>query len=70
MFPAVAYSANSTEGPYKDVIMEYSVPGSGVDSGGVFYTDANGRQFMRRVRTGGRIREPVSPNYYPVTSGT
>ncbi|XP_017769969.1 PREDICTED: lysosomal alpha-mannosidase-like [Nicrophorus vespilloides] len=44
-----------------------------VDSNGTFYTDSNGRQMLRRVRDYRETydytdEEPVSGNYYPITS--
>ena len=48
----------------------------GLDSEGMFYTDSNGRQIIQRKRDHREsylaplafIQEPVSANYYPVTS--
>ena len=60
-----------------EVVVLYDVPT--LASGGVFHTDSNGRQFVRRVRderdsftlTQEDLElEPVSANYYPVTTGT
>ncbi len=59
----------------KEAILSYT--SSAVSSEETFYTDANGRQFMRRVRnfrpsynlTQGD-QEPTASNYYPVTTGT
>ncbi len=53
------------------VVTRYSVPS--IASAGVFYTDANGRDRMRRVRNrrpdwNVTIGEPVAGNYYPVTT--
>ncbi|XP_017099273.3 lysosomal alpha-mannosidase-like [Drosophila bipectinata] len=47
---------------------------STIASNGVFYTDANGRQLLKRVRdqredfTAGLDRQPTAGNYYPITS--
>ena len=46
---------------------------SNLSSGEVFYTDANGREMQRRVRNYRpswplQVNEPVSGNYYPLTS--
>ncbi len=58
----------------KEVIMTYSLEDTG-DSTGKFWTDANGRQMMPRVRNERfsydpqfLTLEPVASNYYPVTS--
>jgi alpha-mannosidase len=56
----------------KEVIMKYSTD---LNSGGVFYTDSNGREMMPR-KTNARgpsypplvVHEPVAGNYYPVNS--
>ena len=58
----------------KEVIMTYSKV---LDTQGTFWTDANGRQLMKRERNkrfsfdlqDGHFIEPISSNYYPVTSG-
>ncbi|XP_059099516.1 lysosomal alpha-mannosidase-like [Tigriopus californicus] len=58
----------------KEVIMVYT--DKTLENDGEFWTDANGRQFMRRIKderfsyelTDGD-KEPVSSNYYPVTTG-
>ncbi|TRY75861.1 hypothetical protein TCAL_00619 [Tigriopus californicus] len=57
----------------KEVIMVYT--DKTLENDGEFWTDANGRQFMRRIKderfsyelTDGD-KEPVSSNYYPVTT--
>ena len=49
---------------------------NGLENGGVYYTDSNGRQYMKRRRNyrpdfevpNVDKEEPVSSNYYPVTS--
>lgn len=46
---------------------------SGLDSKGVFFTDANGRQIRQRTRNHGYDyawdnTEPIAGNYYPVNS--
>lgn len=58
----------------KEVIMTYS---TSVDNEGVFWTDSNGRQMMRRVRNERPTydiidveKEPVASNYYPVVAGS
>ena len=53
-------------------LLFYSV--DGMANNGVFYTDSNGRQFVKRVRDhrpdynplNATIEEPVSSNYYPI----
>ncbi|CAG2176880.1 unnamed protein product, partial [Oppiella nova] len=54
----------------KEVVIRWS---TNMTTGGVFYTDSNGRQMMRRRRDyrptyNLTVTEPVSGNYYPVTS--
>ena len=56
----------------KEVVVKYS---TNLNSGGVFYTDSNGREMMPR-KTNARgpsyppleMHEPVAGNYYPVNS--
>ena len=56
------------------MIIRYS--SATADSAGVFYTDSNGRQFVKRVRdhrfefdyNPEEELEPVAANYYPVTN--
>ncbi|XP_017876463.1 lysosomal alpha-mannosidase isoform X1 [Ceratina calcarata] len=54
----------------KEVVTRYS---SNLDSAGLFYTDSNGREMLKRKRNyrptwNLRLEEPVSGNYYPVNS--
>ena len=57
---------------YYGKLLFYSV--DGMANNGVFYTDSNGRQFVKRVRDhrpdynplNATIEEPVSSNYYPI----
>ncbi|CAG9856046.1 unnamed protein product [Phyllotreta striolata] len=56
----------------KEIINRFTV--SGLNNSGVFYTDSNGRETMRRRRNE-RVDyeydptvEPISSNYYPVTA--
>ncbi|XP_046687404.1 LOW QUALITY PROTEIN: lysosomal alpha-mannosidase-like [Homalodisca vitripennis] len=54
----------------KEVITRYKTQ---LMTGGVLYTDSNGRRLMRRVRNHRTswnltLTEPVASNYYPVTS--
>ena len=42
-------------------------------TGGVFYTDSNGREMLKRKRNSRdtwklNLKEPVAGNYYPVTA--
>jgi hypothetical protein len=58
------------DGIGKEVVTKYS---SGIKNNGVFFTDSNGREFQKRVRS---FRptwdleefEPVAGNYYPVNA--
>ena len=55
----------------KEVISRFSAPS--LASGGAFYTDANGREFQKRVRDRRptwdlNVTQPVAGNYYPVTA--
>jgi alpha-mannosidase len=56
----------------KEVIIKYK---SGLDSKGVFYTDSNGREMVKRVYNQRgpsypplTVNEPVAGNYYPVNT--
>lgn len=54
----------------KEIITRFD---TSIESGGIFYTDANGREIKERVRDHREtwslnITEPVSENYYPVNS--
>ncbi|XP_015589369.1 lysosomal alpha-mannosidase isoform X1 [Cephus cinctus] len=54
----------------KEVITKYS---SNLKTNKIFYTDSNGREMIKRIRDfrptwDVKIAEPVSGNYYPVTS--
>ena len=54
----------------KEIVVVYNTT---IDSGDKFWTDANGRQLLPRVRNHRptwklNITEPVSGNYYPVNS--
>lgn len=55
----------------KEVVSRFRAPA--LASEGVFYTDANGREFQRRVRNGRptwdlNVTQPVAGNYFPVTA--
>uniref|UniRef100_A0A914Z199 Glycosyl hydrolase family 38 C-terminal domain-containing protein n=1 Tax=Panagrolaimus superbus TaxID=310955 RepID=A0A914Z199_9BILA len=55
----------------KEIISRYSV--KGLKNNGVFYTDSNGRQLIKRIRNSATFytfekTEPISGNYYPVPS--
>lgn len=60
----------------KEVVIRYETKENGFDNAGEFFTDANGRQFMRRIKDqrlsfdleDGDV-EPVASNYYPITTG-
>uniref|UniRef100_A0A1L8EG59 Alpha-mannosidase n=1 Tax=Haematobia irritans TaxID=7368 RepID=A0A1L8EG59_HAEIR len=59
---------NDTVG--KEIITRFS---SSINNTGVFYTDSNGREMLRRVRNGREyfkpnLTESVSGNYYPITA--
>lgn len=58
----------------KEVILHYQT--DKVKNEKTFWTDSNGRQMMKRIlnfqpdfKSTAHTREPVSSNYYPVTSG-
>ncbi|KAJ9591912.1 hypothetical protein L9F63_001514, partial [Diploptera punctata] len=52
------------DGIGKEVITRFTTD---FDTNGLFYTDSNGRDMLERTRNSD-ISEPVSGNYYPVTS--
>ena len=61
----------------KEIISKYS---TAIENDGVFYTDANGREFMKRTRSDSSVFgydvgsdydpfiEPIAGNYYPVNT--
>lgn len=54
----------------KEIITRFT---SDINSEGVFFTDSNGREMIKRVRGHRETfnlthEEPVSENYYPITS--
>lgn len=54
----------------KEIVTRYT---SNLKTDGAFYTDSNGREMLKRVRNHRptwdlELEEPVSGNYYPVTS--
>ena len=56
----------------KELVVKFS---SGLASAGIYYTDSNGREMLKRQRDGRGpsyppfvINEPVAENYYPVNS--
>lgn len=58
------------DGVGREVIVRFS---SDLASNGTFFTDANGRQLMRRVRNKRptwnlNLTEPIAANYYPITT--
>jgi lysosomal alpha-mannosidase len=56
----------------KEIVTRFSIPD--IRNAGVFYTDSNGRQIMKRTRdyqptySYPTSTEPVASNYYPITS--
>ena len=61
---------NIGDGISKEVVTRYS---TGIASKGELWTDANGREFQRRVRNqrssfNFTLVDPISSNYYPVTT--
>ncbi|CAI5521656.1 unnamed protein product [Closterium sp. Naga37s-1] len=55
----------------KEVVASFS---SSIQSGDVFYTDSNGRDYLERVRDSRpdwtlSVKEPIAGNFYPVTVG-
>jgi lysosomal alpha-mannosidase len=58
------------DGIGKEVIIRYDTD---IESAAIFYTDANGREVLQRIRDyrptwNYTVTEPVSGNYYPVNS--
>jgi len=58
------------DGIGKEVIIRYDTD---IESTAIFYTDANGREVLQRIRDyqptwNYTVTEPVSGNYYPVNS--
>ena len=58
------------DGRGREIVTRYN---SGIASGGTFFTDSNGREFLRRQRNfrpswNLNVYEPVAGNYYPVTT--
>lgn len=54
----------------KEIVTRYS---SNLETAKTFYTDSNGREMLKRVRNYRstwdlKLEEPISGNYYPVTS--
>lgn len=54
----------------KEVLTRYT---SNLQTGKTFYTDSNGREMLKRVKDYRptwdlKLEEPISGNYYPVTS--
>lgn len=54
----------------KEIVTRYS---SNLKTNGAFYTDSNGREMLKRVRNYRptwdlELEEPISGNYYPITS--
>ena len=63
------------DGIGKEIILKYD---SDIANNGIYWTDANGRQFVKRVRNSRESytltdedlqAEPVSLNYYPISTG-
>ena len=65
------------DGVGKDVVSRYR--STAIENEGIFYTDSNGREFMRRQRDDARVfgydapefdasLEPIAGNYYPVNA--
>ncbi|XP_057868913.2 alpha-mannosidase isoform X2 [Cryptomeria japonica] len=59
------------DGVGKEVITKLT---TNMSTNGVFYTDSNGRDFLKRVRNyrsdwNLQVNQPVSGNYYPINSG-
>lgn len=53
-----------SDGKGKEVVTRLDIQW---DTNGIFYTDANGRELLRRKRRT-NLPEPVAGNYYPVTT--
>lgn len=54
-----------SDGKGKEIIVRYN---STIESNGIFYTDSNGRQILKRVRKLDGLEEPIAGNYYPVSN--
>lgn len=62
--------SHSRDGKGKEIIIRYN---TSVENKGVFYTDSNGRQMIRRVRKhkfgdNDTLSEPIAGNYYPISN--
>ncbi|XP_026682695.1 lysosomal alpha-mannosidase, partial [Diaphorina citri] len=62
---------DTIDGNGKEVISRYTV--DGLANRNVFYTDSNGREMLKRIKNyrptwNYEVNEPVSGNYYPITS--
>ncbi|KAL7538827.1 hypothetical protein ACHAXR_008811 [Thalassiosira sp. AJA248-18] len=67
------------DGVGKEVVSRYSTT---IESGGIFYTDSNGREFMKRKRGDTKVfgydtpdfnaaeLEPIAGNYFPVNTAS
>ena len=58
------------DGLGKEIVVKYN---TGVENDGIFYTDTNGREFVRRQRNfrptwNMAVYEPVAGNYYPINA--
>lgn len=58
------------DGIGKEIILRYDTD---IESAATFYTDANGREVLQRIRDyqptwNYTVTEPVSGNYYPINS--
>ena len=78
IIPGVPYvEVDYTVGPIpidddrgKEVVVRYGTP---IRSNGVFYTDSNGREFLKRTRNNRptwnlTVHQPIAGNYYPVNA--
>ena len=59
------------DGTSREIVTRYTTP---INSQSTFYTDANGREFQRRVRNhrssfNFTLTSPISSNYYPTSTG-